>query len=159
MRSRTKIQSVLSAAGMGATAAFFLSLAAQADPFNLSYLGDWTIVSTQMAPWALPDDKPVASDIKALMGKTVTFASKSIRAPQPLGCNGVKYKVDTYTPDLLFEGGLTSPDKQAAALGFHDKAIPTLIPGCEIEFHFLDANTALFGLNNNIYRMQRRANN
>jgi hypothetical protein len=149
---------MVSAVGMGA-AALFSSLAAHADPFKLAYLGDWTIVSRQMAPWALPDDTPVASDIKALMGKTVTFAPKSIRAPQPLGCNDVKYKVDTYTSDLLFEGGLTNPDRQAAALGFHDKAIPTLIPGCEIEFHFLDADTALFALNNSIYRLQRKAKN
>jgi hypothetical protein len=63
-----------------------------------------------------------------------------------------------YSPDMLFEGGLTEPGKQAASLGFHGGTVPTLISGCEIEFHCVDANTALFALNNSIYRMERKAN-
>ena len=80
------------------------------------------------------------------------------RRPKPLLCRKLKYKVTSYTPDMLFQGSLTAPDKQAAALGFKDSAIKTLETGCEaeIDFHMVDAMTVLFGLNDRVYTMTRR---
>ena len=46
-----------------------------------------------------------------------------IDGPKPLGCRKLKYKVTDYTPDMLFQGDLTAPDKQAAQLGFIDEVI------------------------------------
>ncbi|MDB5723917.1 MAG: hypothetical protein JWQ16_671, partial [Novosphingobium sp.] len=63
-----------------------------------------------------------------------------------------------YPPANLFQGGLTAPAAQAAELGFRPAAIPTLETGCEglIDFHFTEAGTALFALNNNIYTLRRQ---
>ncbi|MGE5723286.1 MAG: hypothetical protein ACM3YM_12585, partial [Sphingomonadales bacterium] len=63
-----------------------------------------------------------------------------------------------YTPDMLFQGTLTDPERQARALGYASgRTIRTLETGCEgaIDFHFIDARTALFALNNRIYRLER----
>ncbi len=124
----------------------------------LDYQGVWTITTSEPAPWAEPKDKPVASDLKALIGHTVTFWTDRIDAPSPLGCKKPHYAIKQYAPDMLFQGGLTDPGKQASALGFVDKTIPTVETGCDgaIDFHFFNAGTALFGLNNRVYRMERK---
>jgi hypothetical protein len=124
----------------------------------LDYQGIWTITTSEPAPWAGPKEKPDASDLKALIGHTVTFWTDRIDAPAPLGCKKPHYAIKQYGADMLFQGGLTDPGKQAAALGFVDKTIPTVETGCDgaIDFHFVNAGTALFGLNNRVYRMERK---
>ena len=54
---------------------------------------------------------------------------------------------------------MTDPDKQAVALGYRIPQIMTLQTGCPdiIDFHFVDANTAMFALDNRLYRMERAA--
>jgi hypothetical protein len=124
--------------------------------FRPAYEGAvFVIRRADRAPWAAPDDEPVASDIRRLIGRRIIFRPQRIDAPHPLGCARPSYEVKDYSADRLFEGDLTQPGVQAAALGFRGAAIPTLIPGCEIEFHFLDADTALFGLNDSVYRIER----
>jgi hypothetical protein len=65
---------------------------------------------------------------------------------------------------MLFQGALeeygdkkTTPDKAATALGFAKRPIPSIVTGCasEIEFHVIDDDHMLFGLNNSVYRMTR----
>ncbi|AMN42829.1 hypothetical protein [Rhodoplanes sp. Z2-YC6860] len=121
------------------------------------FLGKWTIVSSQPAPWSKPGGKPVASDLKALIGHDVTFRKDRIDAPSPLRCRKPHYEIKAYTPDLLFQGSLTDPDKQATALGY-GKSMATLETGCEgaFDFHFLDNDSAMFGLNNRLYRLERK---
>ena len=130
-----------------------------ADAAALDYQGIWTVTTSEPAPWSEPKEKPVASDLKALIGHTVTFWTDRIDAPPPLGCRKPHYAIKQYSPDMLFQGGLTDPGKQATALGFTDKKIQTVETGCEgaIDFHFVNAGTALFGLNNRVYRMERKA--
>jgi hypothetical protein len=125
---------------------------------TLDYQGVWTITTSEPAPWAEPKEKPDASDLKALIGHTVTFWTDRIDAPPPLGCKKPHYAIKQYASDMLFQGGLTNPGKQAPALGFTDKTIPTVETGCDgaIDFHFVNAGAALFGLNNRIYRMERK---
>jgi len=122
-----------------------------------AFLGPWIISKSEPAPWA---EKGAASDAEAkpLLGKPVSILQDRIDGPKPLGCPKLRYKITDYTPDMLFQGGLTAPDKQAPALGFKDKAIKTLETGCEaeIDFHMVDAMTVLFGLNDRIYTMTRR---
>jgi hypothetical protein len=67
------------------------------------------------------------------------------------------YAIKSYAPDMLFQGSLTAPDRQAATLGFSGKTIRTVETGCEgaFDFHFVDADHAMFGLNNRIFRLQR----
>lgn len=123
-----------------------------------SHLAAWTVTSSAAAPWSLPGEAPVQSDLDALIGKTVTFTAKRIVAPPPLACSGPHYELKTYAPDMLFQGGLTDPGKQAAALGFQGASIQTLETGCEgaIDFHFVSPLKAEFGLNNRVYVMKRR---
>ena len=106
---------------------------------------------------ASPADKPVASDLKALIGKTVVFRADRIEAPAPLGCRKPHYEIKQYDPDMLFQGSLTRPKAQATTLGFADSKIPTLETGCEgaIDFHFAGSDAAMFALNNRIYKMVR----
>ena len=122
------------------------------------FLGTWTVTSSEPAPWADAHEKPVASDLKALIGHPVTFQHDKIDAPSPLGCRKPNYRIKPYSPDMLFQGSLDKPETQAPTLGFKDKTIKTLETGCEgaIDFHFLDSDDALFALNNRIYKIQRR---
>jgi hypothetical protein len=120
--------------------------------------GTWTVTSAEPAPWADAKEKPVASDLKALIGHSVSFQRDKIDAPPPLGCRKPHYQIKQYTSDMLFQGGLDKPDKQAATLGFKDKTIKTLETGCDgaIDFHFVDADDTLFALNNRIYKIERK---
>ena len=119
--------------------------------------GPWLIIRSEPAPWA---DKSASSDTDArtLLHKPVSILADRIDGPKPLVCRQLKYKVTSYTPDMLFQGNLSAPDKQAAALGFKDASITTLETGCEaeIDFHMVDAMTVLFALNDRIYTMTRR---
>ena len=122
-----------------------------------AFLGKWTITTSQPAPWSGPGDKPVESDLKALIGHDVTFLKDRIDAPSPLRCRKPHYEITAYTPDMLFQGSLTDPDKQANALGY-GKSIITLETGCEgaFDFHFMNDDSAMFGLNNRLYRLERK---
>jgi len=117
------------------------------------FLGKWTITTSQAAPWAKPDDKPVESDLKALMGRDVVFLKDRIDAPSPLRCRKPRYEIKQYPADMLFQGTLNDPDKQAKALGY-GPAVATLETGCEgaIDFHFVDRDSAMFALNNRLER-------
>ncbi len=103
----------------------------------------------------------------ALAGKTIVVTPKSITGPRQLACKGPKYEVKEYPADMLFQGMLgemherdksVDPAKVAATLGFHGSRWKTLETGCgnELDFHFINATTAMFGLNNYIYTLKKR---
>ena len=125
---------------------------------NPAYLGSWLIAEVHPAPWFDAKNPATAPFDDHLIGKTVTYTRARIAAPRPLACSGPHYRWVAYPPENLFQGSLTTPFAQAAALGFRAAAIPTLETGCEgpIDFHFTEAGTALFALNNNIYTLRRR---
>ena len=141
-------------AALASLIAMAFSLGARAQE---AFGGPWLIVKAEPAPWA---EKGAASDAeaKALLQKPVSILADKIEGPKPLLCRRLKYKVTSYTPDMLFQGGLTAPDKQAAALGFKGSSIKTLETGCEaeIDFHMVDEMTVLFALNDRVYTMTRR---
>jgi hypothetical protein len=58
----------------------------RAEAATLDFLGTWTVTASEPAPWADPKDKPVASDLKALIGHAIAFRSDAIDAPAPLKC-------------------------------------------------------------------------
>jgi len=144
---------ILTASVTLAATAAVTALAAQPP----AYLGAWVISRSQPAPWAAPGEPPVQSDIERLVGKRVVFDKDRIAAPEPLACAGPHYEIVSYTSDLLFQGNLTEPDKQAMDLGYRLPQIMTLETGCAgpIEFHFLNGNTAMFALNDRLYRLER----
>ena len=122
-----------------------------------SFMGTWTIAASQAAPWADAGERPVASDLRALMGKSVTFSADRIVAPRPLACAKPHYLMKSYPPDMLFQGTLKDPPRDAGALGFAGERIPTLETGCEgaLDFHFVGRDKAMFGLNNRVYVLTR----
>ncbi len=141
--------------------AAFAGLIAMAVPFGVraqeAFGGPCLIIKADPAPRA-GNDAASYAEAKALLHQPVSILADRIDGPKPLNCRKLKYKVTSYTPDMLFQGSLTAPDKQAAALGFKDKAIKTLETGCEaeIDFHMVDEMTVLFALNDRVYTMTRR---
>jgi hypothetical protein len=125
------------------------------------FLGAWTVTDGKVAPWydgsgAKPETDPT------LQGRTITFAPKSASGSPVVDCREVNYKVSVIGPDMLFEGGLKDPKKDAAALGFTSGKITTMNESCdsssgdmELDFPMVDRNTILLGLNNMIYTLKR----
>lgn len=140
-------------------AAVALALVAPAQAAQPEIFGAWRITNAQVAPWAQPDSGFSAAEQHRLIGSNVTFAKARISGLRPLGCQKPHYRFLEAAPDYLFQGGLTdNPAAQAAALGFRRPTITTLETGCAgwIDFHFIDARTAMFGLNNMIYTVRKQ---
>jgi len=128
------------------------------------YAGTWKIASSEPAPWPHEASWEVPKEIKQLVGATVVFKADRIVGPVPLACKGPHYEIVQYGADMLFQGTLeekgdkkNTSDKAATALGFTKRPIPSITTGCasEIEFHVIDDDHMLFGLNNRVYRMTR----
>jgi hypothetical protein len=149
-----------------AVAAMSLAVAAADDTF---YLGTWKIVSAAVAPWASERDRPLTTtEMKALVGKTITIDARGIRGPRELACSPVKYEMKEYPADMLFQGAFgemhdkdksVDPAKVAAGVGFRNGTKwKTLETGCavEIDYHFIDPATATFGLNDYVYTLKKQ---
>lgn len=130
-----------------------------ADPF---YLGTWKIDSAVVGPWWNSPGKPDESQCKTLVGKTIAITPSAVLGPGIMGCKGPEYKVVTIPPEGLFQGVFeemlradksVDPAKLAAKLGFTGKTSKSLQTGCanELDFHFVDPNTAEFALSNYVY--------
>lgn len=152
LRRSLMIRTVAVALIVGASAS-----ASAAEPS--AFLGAWLIASSQPAPWVAPGRQLGQSDVHGLVGKRVVFAADRIDAQPPLACAGPRYEIRSYPPDGLFQGNLTDPARQAVALGYRLPEIRTLETGCPdiIDYHFIDADTAMFALDNRLYRMERAA--
>jgi hypothetical protein len=135
-----------------------------ADPF---YLGTWKIDSAAVAPWADTARKPDTEEMKSLVGKSITIKAMGIDGPPALACKGPRYVVKNYPADMLFQGAFgemhrrdksVNPSKIAAALGFRGSSWKTLETGCgnELDYHFLDATTFAFGLNDYVYTVKKQ---
>jgi hypothetical protein len=129
-----------------------------------AFSGSWKIEKSEPAPWAKTADVLDAREIKRLAGATVEFKANSITGPRPLACKGPHYEIKQYQADEVFQGALaeygdpsTTPDNTADRIGFPKRPIASLVTGCasEIEFHAIDADHAVFALNNSVYRMTR----
>jgi hypothetical protein len=140
------------------------SVAFAADPF---YIGTWKIDSAVVAPWADAQHKDDATEMKALVGKSIVIKAHEIQGPRQLACKGPKYEVKEYPADMLFQGAFgemhsrdssADPAKLAAKVGFKGSAWKTLETGCptELDFHFMDPGTTTFGLNNYIYILKKQ---
>ncbi len=129
------------------------------------YLGTWKIASAVPAPWSSKEQPPDTKGVKTLIGKTITFAPKSIQGPRLFVCNGAKYQMKDYPPDMIYQGAFdemhrknasVDPAKVAAGLGFKGATIKTLETGCEFDFHYIDNTTGTFALDNSIYTMKKQ---
>lgn len=140
---------------------------ANASAADVFYLGTWKIVSATVAPWWTDAQKPDEAETKELIGKSIIFMPKAIAGPPQAACKSLRYKIKDYPADMLFQGELgemherdksVNPVKVAATVGFRGTHWKTLETGCgnELDFHFIDPTTAVFGLNNYIYRMKKQ---
>ncbi|MEP6765146.1 MAG: hypothetical protein ABJB66_12575 [Gemmatimonadaceae bacterium] len=120
-----------------------------------AYAGTWTVDSWKPAPWLSAADARTVKPSTPLQGRTITFTKAKIVAPQPIACSNPKYEIKSVAFDQLFEGGLRKPATEAPALGFK-APVKTLMPGCDMEFHSIDASTVKFALDNVIYTMTRK---
>ncbi len=138
--------------------------AVAADPF---YLGTWKIDSAVVGPWWNSPGMPDPSQSKTLVGKTLTISPTAILGPGIMACKGPKYKVVTIPPEGLFQGvfeEMLRADKSvdvaklAAKLGFTGKTSKSLQTGCanELDFHFVDPNTAEFALSDYVYTLKKQ---
>lgn len=125
------------------------------------FAGSWTVVDAQPAPWVDAAAAPPAVDAAMRQGR-ITFAADRAEGPPPLGCGQARYEIVRAGPEYLFQGGLADPAAQAAALGFAAGEIVHLSLACVrdnadigMDFSLVDADTALFALDNVIYRMVR----
>ena len=122
------------------------------------YLGRWFIAGASPAPWSVAGDPATAPVPAPIVGKAIVYERSRIAGPRLLACRRPNYQLRQVPPEGLFQGGLTAPAAQAAALGFRGTSIPTLQTGCagSIDFHFVDQSTALFALDNMVYTMRKR---
>jgi len=135
-----------------------LGLASTAVRAQEAFAGGWTVAKADQAPWAGSAPKPDA-ELRGLLGKPVSFLKTRIDGPQALRCIKLKYEVKDYTADMLFQGALNKdPEQEAKALGFKAGPVKTLETGCgnEIDYHMVDADTVLFGLNDRVYTLARK---
>jgi len=134
-----------------------------ADPF---YFGTWKIASAAAAPWSNAELKPYQPEMKSLPGKIVVIRANEITGPRQVACKGPKYEVKEYPADMLFQGMLgemheknkaVDPVKEAGKIGFRGTSWKTLETGCgnELDLHFIDPSTAVFGLNNVVYTLKK----
>ena len=122
------------------------------------FYGRWLIAEAHPAPWYNPSDPGTAPFDDHILGKSIIYMSARIVGPRVLACAGPHYRMLEVGPDYLFQGGLTAPAVQAAALGFRASRIATLETGCAgaIDFHFINATTALFALDNMVYTLRKQ---
>jgi hypothetical protein len=149
---------------------FWLGILLSAAAFSADppfYVGTWKIESAAVAPWWTDSKRPDDAETKGLVGKIVKIMPKSIEGPRQVACAGPRYQVKDYPADMLFQGSFgemhlrdktANPSKVAAAAGFVGTKWKTLETGCgnEVDYHFIDASTAAFGLNNYIYRLRKQ---
>ncbi len=102
------------------------------------------------------------NSIPALDGKRLTFGANAATGSSVVACAKAHYEISVVGPDMLFEGGLKNPEKDAAALGFKSDKITTMNESCdsptgdmELDFPMVDKETILLGLNNMIYTLKR----
>ena len=148
-----------------------LSLAAfpvQAD--ETGFYGKWQITGAVKAPWEDPDRPMINDGAELYTGKIVEISKGHMKGPDLLGCGKTILTVETLPYAGLFEGGLAANPKNAAdpydldkarrlagELGFSDEPVESLFHGCsEITLHKVDSRTLLFGLNNRIFKLEKR---
>lgn len=147
-----------------AALALLASVAMAGDTF---YAGTWKINSAALAPWADAAHKDDAAEMRSLVGRIVIIKENEITGPRQVACKGPKYKVVDSSAEGLFQGAFdeihrkdpsVDPGKLAAKAGFKGTLWKTLETGCgnELDYHFIDADTVTFGLNNYIYYLKKQ---
>jgi hypothetical protein len=159
MKGAAMIKPKRTFATMLGAVAFLATLPATASAPQRPYYGLWLIAEAHPAPWYNPSDPGTRPFDDHLVGKSIVYSPSRIVGPRLLACKRPHYRMLEVGADYLFQGGLTAPAAQAAALGFRGNRIATLETGCAgaIDFHFINASTALFALDNMVYTLRKQA--
>ena len=127
------------------------------------FAGTWQVVDAQVAGWVKPGEPKPDID-PSFAHATFVFKKDRLVAPPPFNCKA-HYKIATVDPGYLFQGAFDQDDPvgHAKALGFASDKITNLEFAClrrdadiEMDYHMIDRDTVVFGLNDVVYRMKRR---
>ncbi|MDR2874747.1 MAG: hypothetical protein LBV44_02300 [Methylobacillus sp.] len=138
-------------------------------PMPQAFTGTWKITRAVIGPWADPErPMDIGDEKERLMGQTITFKPKAVVGLKHLGCNAKPhYEIrPNDAPNMLFQGALEGTEyvtkihadaaDLARGLGMTTPTIPTLAGACEeIEFHMVQSDQLMFGLNNHVYYLER----
>lgn len=129
------------------------------------FAGTWQVVDAQVATWHRDDPNYTPTVDPKFAHAAFIFKRDRLIAPAPFNCKA-HYEIKTVEPGYLFQGAFDQddPDGHAKALGFTSDKIVNLDFACmrsdadiEMDFHLVDHDTVVFGLNDVIYRMKRQA--
>jgi len=116
----------------------------------------WRVVRTSDAPWAHPTSHDRA---QSLVGRILTFHSDSVDGIDVLNCGHVRYEATRYPVEGLFQGKLPAPAvRSGRALGIAGPTVAGFRLNCDtgvFEFHHVDADTLLLGLDNRVFTLSR----
>jgi hypothetical protein len=128
------------------------------------FAGTWKVVDAQVATWHRDDPNYTPTVDPTFAHATFIFKQDRLIAPSPFNCKA-HYDIKTVEPGYLFQGAFDEDDPagHARALGFTGDKIVNLDFTCvrsdadiEMDFHLVDRDTIVFGLDNIIYRMKRQ---
>jgi hypothetical protein len=138
-----------------ALALLCLILALTLAPAKASELdGAWRIAQSTAAPWAKSDHSAAK-----LRDRTLKLQGDRLKGPGVLNCAKVVTEPIAYPAEGLFQGNLPAPAAQAAqALGITRFPVTGVRLRCDsgvFEFHQVDADTFLLGLDNRVLTLSR----
>lgn len=118
---------------------------------------DWRITRVVRAPW-VADDRPVSTQA-SWVGRTISFDQDSVDGPGLLHCGHAALESTSFPAEGLFQGTLPSPATSAAQeLGIAHLPVSGVSLTCDtglFEFHRVDAETLLLGLDNQVLTLSR----
>lgn len=116
--------------------------------------GAWRIAQSQAAPWAKAD-----LSITKLSDRSVILRADRLQGPGVLNCAHAMTEPTAYPAEDLFQGNLPAPAAQVAqALGITRFPVNGVRLRCDtgvFEFHQVDADTLLLGLDNRVLTLSR----
>lgn len=117
----------------------------------------WRITHTVTAPWA--PAAPSSNVAPPWVGHALTFQTNAVRGPGVLTCGHAVIEPTHYPAEGLFQGSLPAPAATAAqALGIMLLPLAGVRLTCDtgvFEFHRVDAETLLLGLDNQVLTLSR----
>jgi len=96
-----------------------------------------------------------------LTGQILVLAANHMQGPAPLDCGPARLEATSYPAAGLFQGGLPAPAEHSAkTLGIGRFPVAGVRVTCDkgvFEFHQVDVDTLLLGLDNRVWTLSRAA--
>lgn len=118
--------------------------------------GEWRVIRGVVAPWA---GETAGRPASGWVGRTLEFQTNRIGGPAPFPCEDARHTPIRQPAEGLFEGGLPEPAARSAeALGVAPgdvEGVRVICSAGSFDFHLVDADSALFGLDNVVWTLVR----